>query len=473
MKTIAQNQLPCNILIIGASGDLTRKKLMPALFSLFSNQMLPADFRIYGFSRTVMDDDAFRESVMEKLTCRYQAQGEKCDEYMTSFLSCCHYQAGDYHDPEAFVRLRQRLCLDGREKYNTVCYMALPSSLYTVAAESLQAAGLAQPEAAGNWLRVVLEKPFGHDGPSSRELMAQLGKVYREQQIYRIDHYLGKEVIQNLMILRFANVIFEPIWNQSCIEHVSISWSETLDCAGRGGYFDRYGIIRDVVQNHLLQILALVAMEQPIGLEPKWITDEKVKLLRCVRPFQLQQVLLGQYEGYRQEKGVADGSRTETYIRGPLAIDNPRWHGVPFYLEAGKALNRTQTEICIQFKAAPYSIFAKAGYPISANRLVIRVQPNEAIALHVVNKHPGLNFQLENAELDLLYRKTFDSVVPDAYERLLLDVLRGDHSLFLRDDELAGCWDIVDPLLAELEYKQIIPLRYAPQSSGPEDGFLR
>jgi len=323
---------------------------------------------------------------------------------------------------------------------------------------------------------VVIEKPFGRDSASSAELLTALSGFFREDQTYRIDHYLGKEVIQNLLILRFANLIFEPVWNRNHIESIAISWGETIGCEGRAGYFDQYGIIRDVVQNHLIQMLALAAMEPPISLDAGHISDEKVKLLECVSPIDPADVVVGQYAasevegsplpGYLDDEEVPDDSRTETYMRAVLHVDNPRWYGVPFHLRAGKALNKKMTEIRVQFKDLPYSIFRHMD--AAANHLVIRVQPDEAIELHVVNKVPGLDMRLGTAALDLHYQSAFARMIPDAYERLLLEVLRGDQSLFLRADELGVAWDIVTPVLHELETRAEQPLPYPYGSAGPE-----
>jgi glucose-6-phosphate 1-dehydrogenase len=463
---------------VGASGDLTRRKLLPAVFALYCNDMLPHNFTIFGFARSKMSDAEFRDMAARTLTCRYgEDDNGGCEDKMTAFLDRCFYQAGQYDSPDGFQALQERIREVSTEAANTLSYMAIPPSIFLDTARSIGAVGLVARRDDGFWSRVVLEKPFGRDSESSRELIAALGEIYAEDQSYRIDHYLGKEVIQNLLVLRFANLIFEPIWNRSHIDHVSISWGETIGCEGRAGYFDSYGIIRDVLQNHLLQILALVAMEQPIALDAEHIRDEKVKVLRCVPPVDLENLVTGQYRaanvhgvlrpGYLDDDEVPSDSLTETYARATLKVNNPRWYGVPFYLEAGKALATSRTEICVQFKDVPYSIFGGAGDANGANRLVIRVQPNEAIELHVTNKVPGHDFELESADLNLLYKSTFSAELPDAYERLLLDVMRGDRSLFIRDDELAVAWDIVTPAMRELEEKQIIPKPYPYGSTGP------
>lgn len=468
-------QQPCNVIIVGASGDLTRRKLMPALFSLFCNDMLPEQLNIVGFARSSLSNEMFRERISTHLVCRYEEEAERCQERIAAFLNRCTYCSGNYDSLDGFTALQDHLGTLSTGPANTLLYMAVPPSLFVPIAQTFAATSLIDP-GPDRWLHVVLEKPFGRDSTSSSELMTALATCFAEEQTYRIDHYLGKEVIQNLMILRFANLIFEPVWNRDHIEHVSISWSEQIGCGGRAGYFDNYGIIRDVLQNHLLQIVALVGMEQPIYQDAEHICDEKVKMLRAVPPIKLADTVVGQYSGvtvddsvipgYLDDNDVPSDSLTPTYVRTVLYCNNPRWHGVPFRLEAGKAVNTQRTEIVIQFKDVPYSIFSMVP-GMTANRLVIRVQPDEAISLHVVNRLPGLGQELASAKLNLHYQSAFQQIVPDAYERLLLDVLRGDRSLFIRDDELAAAWDIVTPLLEGLETRGIKPQPYAYGSDGP------
>lgn len=469
--------MPCNIIIIGASGDLAQRKLLPALFSLYCNEMLPEDFNIFGFARTELTDDEFRQKMMMNLTCRYVPEENKCGELMDTFLSRCFYHPGAYASEDSLRGLEQRIQEIHGGEANTLFYMAIPPSLFLDTANSIRAAGMSELTPKRRWARVVLEKPFGRDSESSRELLDAMSQIFSEDQTYRIDHYLGKEVIQNLMILRFANLIFQPIWNHHYIDDVSISWSEDIGVEGRAGYFDHYGIIRDVMQNHLLQILALIGMEQPIELGAEAIRDEKVKLLRCVPPVTLDDLVVGQYTasevegkelpGYLDDPEVPDDSITPTYARATLKVNNPRWYGVPFTLCCGKALTTSKTEILINFKDVPYSIFREAD-DLVQNSLLIRVQPNEAVEMTIVNKVPGLSFDLAPAKLDLHYQSTYRQVVPDAYERLLLDVMRGDRSLFLRDDELAASWNVVTPALQQLEQQQIKPTPYPFGSAGPQ-----
>jgi glucose-6-phosphate 1-dehydrogenase len=327
------------------------------------------------------------------------------------------------------------------------------------------------------WSRVVVEKPFGEDRESSDRLGHELAKVFVEEQTYRIDHYLGKEVVQNLMVLRFANLIFEPIWSAKFIRNVQVTWKEDIGVEGRGGYFDGYGIIRDVMQNHLIQILSLIAMEPPSRLDANCIRDEKVKALRAVAPLKLEDLVVGQYTGgerdgrrcpaYVEEKGVPAGSLTPTYAAAVFRLNNSRWADVPFFIRAGKALDEKQTEIRIQFRKVPGNMFCQIGGCSAANELSIRVQPDEAIHFTVVNKVPGLELKLAPRDLDLHYKAVFSESIPDAYESLLLDVVTGDKSLFIRKDELAAAWDIFTPVLHEMRNRGQKPEPYACFSQGP------
>jgi len=442
--------------IVGASGDLTRKKLIPALFALYCNDLLPEDFRVIGFARSEKNDKEFRLSVAETLTCRYEPEPSQCDIKVGRFLQRCHYHTGRYTSADDFRALGGRLRELVGDDANMLMYMAIPPTVFLDTARSIREAGLAE-ESAHRWARVVIEKPFGRDSESSAELTAALGEIFAERQTYRIDHYLGKELIQNLMILRFGNRIFEPIWNRDHIESVSIAFSEKIGVEGRAGYFDRFGIIRDVLQNHLLQMLALIGMEQPISLAPGEIAEEKTKLLRATQPMASDETVTGQYEGYREDEGVPDDSITETFVRTTLHVNTPRWYGVPFRLSAGKALDTQRTEIVIRFRELPYSIFSD----IEANCLRIRVQPNEAVELVVNNKVPGMDLVSSAVRLNMLYHEEFGTEqVPEAYERLLLDVLRGDRSLFIQREELAAAWRVVTPFLTRIETERIRPVIY-------------
>lgn len=468
---------PLSIVIIGASGDLALKKVIPALFALYCQKLLPAQFQVVGYARSALTEAEFRDRVMAHLTCRY-VPGERCDAFMAEFLQRCSYVQGKYEDAEAYRPIeREFRKLGAPADVNRVFYMAIPPSIFLDVARALAGAGLTATPGAG-WAHTVIEKPFGRDRASSDALTHGLAEVFREEQIFRIDHYLGKEVIQNLLVLRFANLIFDPIWNRAHIEQVRISWMEDIGVEGRAGYFDEYGIIRDVMQNHLLQILALVAMEQPVDLHAQYVRDEKVKALRSVLPVRAEDLVIGQYtagrlhesprRGYLEEEDIPAGSITPTYAAAVLHVRNRRWDGVPFLIRAGKALDARMTEIRIRFRPVPGNIFTSSAGHLANNELVIRVQPDAAISFRIVNKVPGLGITLEESDLDLQYASAFQAAIPDAYECLLLDVIEGDRSLFIRADELEAAWDIFTPVLHELEEKRLKPRGYAFGSAGPE-----
>ncbi len=462
---------PLHITVIGASGDLARKKIIPALFALFCQDRLPESFRIFGFSRSELDDEAFRERLREHLTCRY-APGASCADRMDTFLSCCHYVQGQYDDRGSFLDLFARMRdVEEDRDVNRLYYLAIPPSVFLDVAKSLAGAGLVQCGIQEPWSRVIIEKPFGRDRESSDELVREMGQVFREAQTYRIDHYLGKEVIQNLMVMRFANLVFEPLWNHNYIDSVHISWKEDLSVDGRAGYFDHYGIIRDVMQNHLIQILALTTMEPCARMDAGHIYNEKVRVLRCIKPLTREQVVTGQYtaatyqgkhvKGYLEEEGVPEDSAAPTYAAAVLHIENDRWRGVPFFLEAGKGMNGRKTEIRIRFKPVAGGMFSDWAGDTGPNELVIRVQPDEGIFLQIAAKVPGTPLRLKQSSFDLLYHRVFDELIPDAYESLILDTIRGDKSLFIRRDELAAAWDIFTPVLKEMEASSDKPEPYA------------
>ncbi len=453
-------------MIVGASGDLAQRKIVPALFALYCQGLLPEDFHIYGLARTPMGHREFREKLAMHLTCRY-VPGESCAAKTESFLGRCYYTAGQYGAKDAYLDLFQQMtAVEGRGAVNRLFYMAVPPSVFLEVAGALGDSGLVACGSREEWSRVVIEKPFGRDRASSDHLVREMGKVFTEEMTYRIDHYLGKEIIQNLMVLRFANLVFEPIWNRDYVENIRISWKEPIGVGQRGGYFDPFGIVRDVMQNHLLQILALLAMEKPSAYNAAAVRDAKVNLLRCIEPPAPEDVCTGQYAAsgrgpaYAEEPSVPAGSLTATYAAAVLRIHHPRWQGVPVFLEAGKAMNERINEVRMRFKPVPGNLFDHRADPVAANELVIRIQPDEAITLKVMNKTPGLDLKLEQTELNLRYRTAFDEEIPDAYECLLLDVIEGDRNLFIRSDELAAAWDIFTPVLKTLEEQRVVPERY-------------
>ncbi len=466
-----------SIVVIGASGDLARKKIFPALFALYCQKLLPSRFNIYGFARTAMTREEFRNRISEQLLCRYVPR-ESCDEYKAGFLARCFYMKGDYASADSYLNLYKMIRHVQRDgDANTMFHMAIPPAIFLDTARAIGSAGLIDFSPGRPWTRVVVEKPFGRDRESSDILTAEMARVFTKEQTYRMDHYLGKEVIQNLLVLRFANLVFEPLWNRNYIENVRVSWKENIGIEGRGGYFDAYGIIRDVMQNHLMQILALTAMEPPVHLDADHVRTEKVRLLRAISPLKVEDVVTGQYAAsarnglkypaYAEETNVAPGSVTPTFAAAVLKVDNPRWKGVPFLVCAGKGLDARMTEIRVRFRPVPNEMFCRIGGCPGVNELVIRVQPDEAIYLTVVSKVPGLHMALETRNLDLRYKSAFSQAIPDAYECLLLDVIEGDKSLFIRSDELEAAWDVFTPLLRELDRGGVKPEPYEFLSRGP------
>lgn len=472
---------PLVIIVLGASGDLAKKKTFPAIFSLFYHDLLPVDFRLYGFARRDMSHEEFRDLILGTLSCRV-IDGSKCAAKMDEFLPKCFFQKGNYKDEETFAVLDRVLGAEFESAHKTcnrLFYLAVPPSVFYDCSRCIDKAA----RASKGWNRVVVEKPFGRDAESYRELRSQLNSVLAEHETYRIDHFLAKVLIQNLMTLRFANAIFEPVWNRHYVKSVQIVFKENFGVEGRAGYFDQNGIIRDIMQNHLTQILALLAMEPPVSLHAEDIRDEKVKLLRAIRPLRAQDFVVGQYgrrdsktPGYLEDDEVPKNSLTPTFAACVMHVNNARWEGVPFLMKAGKALDERKTEIRIQFKTAPGGLFAGTATGVENNELVIRVQPDEAIYLRIISKVPGLTSRMEEARLNLFYHHAWEESkdIPDAYERLILDVIQGEKALFIRDDELSVAWDIFSPALKELEtdtfYK---PVAYQYGSTGPvESGYL-
>ena len=436
------------IVIFGASGDLTCRKLVPALYELHRKGRLPEQTRIVGFSRTKLTDEVWRERLAFS-TAEFAEQGFNAAVW-EGFAPALFYHPGDIGKAEDILSLKTYLDeLEGAAGATRVYYLSTAPKFYEPVVAQLGAAGMA--DEGQHPRRVVIEKPFGVDLQSARHLNAAVHQVLGEHQVYRIDHYLGKETVQNVMVFRFANSIFEPIWNRNYIEHVQITAAEEGTIGRRAGYYDDVGILRDMFQNHLLQLLTLTAMEVPVRFEAEAVRDEKVKVLRAIKPMQPEDVhadtLRGQYRKYRDETGVAPGSQTETFAAVKLCVHNWRWQGVPFYLRSGKAMSCRTTQIAIQFRQAPHMMFDEG--PRSsrqANRLVIQIQPAEGIQLHFYTKVPDVGMKLRLTDLSFQFKEKFASVIPEAYQRLLLDVLHGDASLFSRADEVELAWGIVDPI---------------------------
>ena len=470
---------PITLVIFGASGDLTRRKLIPALASLHSKGRLPPNLNILGVARSDMGDTEFH-SVLEEFLGSDGMSRPTPDQW-ADFTSRLHYIHGDVTSTEDIEEVKRRLAdIEGEGNgANRLYYLSLAPSLYQPAITGLGNAGMADD--SKGWRRLVVEKPFGTDLASARELNDIAHSVFREDQVFRIDHYLGKETVQNLLVFRFANAIFEPVWNRNYIDHVQITVAETLRIDERGEYYDQTGILRDMFQNHLLQLLTLVAMEPPHAFEAEALRNEKVKVLSAIRRIHAEDVgrhaIPGQYRSYRDEPGVSPDSETATYAALRLHVDNWRWQGVPFYLRSGKALRSKSTEIIIQFRNPPHMLFPLAeDEDIPANTLAIFVQPDEGFHLEFQTKTPEAGLQMRKAELEFHYHEAFSGqAIPDAYERLLLDALNGDASLFTRADEIEQAWGIVDPIISGLELPQAPrPYYYSEGSWGPveSDRFL-
>ena len=480
----AQKSGPFTIVIFGATGDLTKRKLIPALYNLAQNHLLPEQFSIVGIGRSEIPTEDFRDKIRQALL--EFAAGEVDFDLCDWLISRLHYLAGNFQDAQTYQTLAQKLSSIDEEQGtqgNYLHYLATSPAFFSTIAEKLGAANLLKEEAE-QWRRVIFEKPFGRDLASAQSLNQDISQVLSESQIYRIDHYLGKETVQNILIFRFGNGLFEPIWNYRYIDHVQITVAEKVGVEGRGGYYDRSGALRDMVQNHLFQLLAMVAMEPPVSFEANAVRDEKSKVLRAIEPLTPETVLSntvrGQYgagvaensemPAYRKESRVDPDSQTETYAAMKLTIDNWRWAGVPFYLRTGKRLPERVSEIAIQFKQAPSMLFRDTitDQP-TPNFLVLRIQPNEGISLQFGAKVPGPQVQMSSVDMDFCYANYFDAVPTTGYETLLYDCAIGDATLFQRSDNVELGWEVVTPIL---DVWQAVPARefsnYAASSWGPK-----
>jgi glucose-6-phosphate 1-dehydrogenase len=478
---------PCAVILFGASGDLAKRKVIPAMYDLATHSSLGPRYAIIGFARTPMTDASFRSMAADAAKSISEV-GPIDSEQWNDFAGNLSYSPGDYADPNSYAQLAKRLSEIEAAKNlggNRLFYLSTPPEVYPDIVEQLGRAGLARPSSPHSWVRIIIEKPFGRDLASARELNQVVLNVFEEKQVYRIDHYLGKDTVQNLLVLRFGNGIFEPLWNRNYVDHVQITASETLGVERRGGFYETAGALRDMIQSHVLQLTSLVAVEPPASFDATAVRNEKLKVLQSIRPFNLemvaQSVVRGQYcpgkvndqavPGYREEPAVSAASRTETFVAARLLIDNWRWAGVPFYLRTGKRLAKRSTEIMIQFRRAPHIVFRER--EVEPNRLVLNIQPDEGISVSFGAKRPGTEMSIGNVTMNFSYREAFGGTSRSAYATLLNDCLRGDATLFDRGDTAEAAWSLVDPILDVWSAAKTATVpQYVAGSWGPRESDL-
>ncbi|HYK53849.1 MAG TPA: glucose-6-phosphate dehydrogenase [Candidatus Eremiobacteraceae bacterium] len=477
---------PCQLVIFGASGDLTSRKLLPAIYNLAQADLLPPSFSVIGFSRDSLDENKFRDRLKNAVATSGDVR-VKDDAVLARLVERTHYVGGDFHDAASYARLKTAI-----EKFdkqyatggNVIFYIATPASLFGDIVEQLHEAGLAGAEAGDRFVRIIMEKPFGRDLASAKQLNSELLKYLSEDQVYRIDHYLGKETVQNILVLRFANGIFEPIWNRRYVDHVQIIVAESLGIEGRGNFYEETGVVRDIIQNHALQLLSLVAMEPPTTFDAREFRDEKIRVIEAIRPIPADvndACVRGQYgagfvdgedvPAYRDEQNVAKDSITPTYGAFRFFVDNWRWADVPFYVRSGKRLPKRLTEIAIQFKRAPHLPFRKSQVDeLSGNVLALRIQPDEGITLRFGAKVPGPSMRIRSVNMDFGYGETFGREDASPYERLILDCMKGDQTLFDRSDGVEAAWALIDPVLAAWQTDRNVAFPNYPAGTwGPAD----
>jgi glucose-6-phosphate 1-dehydrogenase len=475
---------PCTVVLFGASGDLAKRKVIPAMYDLAIHKALGVRYAIVGFSRTAMTDESFRTTVGDAAKTISEV-GPIDPQQWSAFAANLFYSPGDYGKPESYAALAKRIKeISEQQKLggNILFYVSTPPEVYPDIVEQLGKAGLNKPASSDSWVRIIIEKPFGRDLASAEDLNHKVLSVFEERQVYRIDHYLGKDTVQNLLVLRFGNGIFEPLWNRNYVDHVQITNGETLGVERRGGFYETTGALRDMIQSHVLQLTSLVAVEPPASFGAIAVRNEKLKVLQSIRPFNpelmAQSVVRGQYAvgkigdkdvpGYRQEQGVDPHSRTETFVTAKVLIDNWHWAGVPFYLRTGKRLAKRSTEIVIEFRKAPHMVFRDKG--IEPNRLILNIQPDEGISISFGAKRPGTEMNIGNVTMKFSYQEGFGEPPRSAYATLLNDCVRGDATLFDSGDNVEAAWALVDPILDVWSATKSASVpQYASGSWGPAE----